>query len=368
MILVWCSMGIGNALNNIVNALWLQEKYNMEVTILWNNAGDTRLGVNFNHCKSKFEDLYEIKYIDKESLENYNFNGGNKEIAVTDYFSVISADNCDIVNLSAKKDAIINETNLDYQVVQELSPKRSKEDLEPNVHYISYKDNNKLQGVFEKLNRINKNYQLSCYQMFPFLTYEDIVKQIYKIRPKKKFLEISANFVENNEININVKGISIRVSDMDNFESYVLNGKSLNDISSTLYHKVDKFKERGYVLILEEIEKMIKRDIKTNSTQKYYVTADEKKYEKHFKELFPDNVIIREKETDIKKANEDFGWIVDWKTDVFNLVRDNEYVQDSLVDALIMSKTNYSTYFGASTYTKYIKYLQSIDYNKGIIK
>jgi len=384
-VLAWLQGGLGNKINNAINALWLQEMYGGEVFFVWYNVDskyftETKEKIVFNHCMSNFEDLYEIKHIDKELLENVelskeiNFNDGNKDVIVTENYSVVNADNYDIQNLGAKADALREIHDIELHVSQEPNPNPDEWTGWTHIPYGTFHKNNnvketrlykrnvddKLQNLFRKFR--NKNYVLLCSEIFPFLTEEEITKQLYKIKPKKEILNTAFDFIKNNNIDKKVKGISLRISDMDNFGSYVLNGKPLINVSDNLNARIVEYKEKGYILLLEEIEKMIRRNIKVNPFQKYYITADEKKYEEHFKELFPYNVIIREKESDLKKSNDNLDWIVDLNDDIFNIVRDNEYVQDSLIDAIITSKTKYLTYHNASTYTQYIKYLQLVDY------
>ena len=402
-VLSWLQGGLGNKINNAINTLWLQEMYGGDVFFVWYNVDskyftETKEKIAFNHCMSNFEDLYEIRHIDKELLENtelsreIDFNDGDKDVIVAEHYLVVNADNYDIRNLGAKADALREIHDINLHVSQEPNPEewvekgklregRNNEigEVEWNSGWIhipygtfhknenikatrlyKFKGDERLRELFRKLR--NKNYVLLCSEVFPFLTDEEIAKQLYKIKPKKEIIDTAYEFIKNNNIDKTVKGISLRISDMDNFGSYVLNGKPLIKISENLNARVVEYKEKGYILLLEEIDKMIRYNIKVNPFQKYYITADEKKYEEHFKELFPYNVIIREKETDLKKSVDDLDWIVDLNNDIFNIVRDNEYVQDSLIDAIIASKTNYLTYHQASTYTQYIKYLQLVDY------
>ncbi len=84
---------------------------------------------------------------------------------------------------------------------------------------------------------------------------------------------------------------------------------------------------------------------------KFFVCSDSIEYENGLKERFGEKIILRERKVFVDKAQKNAGW------------RDNvntttESVKDSIVDMILLAKTNFKIFNGASTFAIIVKKLK----------
>ena len=74
-------------------------------------------------------------------------------------------------------------------------------------------------------------------------------------------------------------------------------------------------------------------------------------WEKYVKQTFPDNIIVREKNSFVEKYDINKGWIN-------NVLTTEESVVEGLIDIYLLSKTNFLHYNSESTFAKIVKLIK----------
>jgi len=254
-IFVFCDGGLGNRLNSLIGGLVVAESYNLIPVICWPEN---------NWCGCSFDDLFDNKFnvVKDDVFYFFKEESNNLFLSITD-----------------------NNIKL-------------KNYLEPNEQGFESIKNTNIDVVYYH-NKIPKS-----------LNQEKVFKFSRQLQVKSSIAKKATEFVKENSINKNTKGLHIRKTDFPN---------QLD--SDMLFQNVSK-------------------DINT----KYFVCSDDKETEDQFSKLR--NVCVFEKTSYVQKLN-DGEWRQPTKDTVgrifdFNIDRPKQSVIEAFVDMLILSKTTIS--------------------------
>lgn len=151
--------------------------------------------------------------------------------------------------------------------------------------------------------------------------YEDVSSYLKSLEPTDDISNYVSNFVKANDINKSVYGIHARSTDFVNssFDNY---------------------------------QKVVDKITIDDKLCKIYFCSDSPEWEQHIKKLYPNNIIIRQKEDIVKKMSLNDSWIN-------NAYTSEAAVIEGLKDILILSKTNFVYYDANSTFAILVKKIQS---------
>ena len=155
--------------------------------------------------------------------------------------------------------------------------------------------------------------------IIPTLDKNEVIEEFKKLKWNKNIISKVEKYKKEFNIDKNVFGINARATDFNNgIEIYI---NYVNEI------------------------------LKSNSNARFFVVSDSSDWEEIICNIFPDNVFRRLKSSYVTKKNEN---IVEWSNNVF---RSKESVIESVIDAHLLSKTNFSIYNNHSSFAQMIKYL-----------
>jgi len=151
--------------------------------------------------------------------------------------------------------------------------------------------------------------------------YENINEYLKDLTPVEEIQEYVKQFIEENNINLKIYGVHARATDFVN-------------------SSFDVYKQT------------VDRIVFNDKFSKIYFCSDSPEWETTIQNLYPDNIIIRKKEDNVKKMSINDSWIN-------NAYTSETAVIEGLKDIMILSKTNFVYYDPNSTFAILAKRLQS---------
>ena len=150
-----------------------------------------------------------------------------------------------------------------------------------------------------------------------------ISKYLNLFVPERDIYKKAKKFIDENNIDKSVFSVHLRSWE---FFFEIDKKKALGDYD----------KRKGYLL------KKIREEIALNRNIKIFLISDSSQVEKEFKNIFPKNIIIKEKKASLE-VNDKKEEMINDKNYNFetHLNRNEELVKESLIDLLIMSKTKF---------------------------
>lgn len=218
----------------------------------------------------------------------------------------------EIKNLDPSETVIY--TNREY--IMHDASLNNNHDLLNLSHLCQVKGLNQLDEVYVE----NKKYIL-IYHNTSFLDSKSISKQLKSLRVTDYIKNKIEDFVEINKINKDVIGIHARSTDF-----------------------------MGEDLL--EYSRKIENILSNKSDSKIFFCSDNVEWESNIKNQFTENIFIRQKNDYIKKFNNNLGWIN-------NVYTSEDSTIEGLIDAYLLSKTNFLFYNPESTFAKLSIYLQN---------
>jgi len=171
------------------------------------------------------------------------------------------------------------------------------------------------------LNPEDKNQNIIIYHnnILPTLNKGEVINEIKSLKWKKDILDKIEHISSELKIDNSVFGISARATDFNN--------------SLDLYTNA------------------IKSLIKDSSTR-FFISSDSVEWEEKICNMFPDNCFRRQKSAYVTKQNEN---IDTWSN---NILRSSDSVIEAVIDAHLLSKTDFKVYNAHSSYAQLINYLK----------
>lgn len=184
--------------------------------------------------------------------------------------------------------------------------------------------------IFKTLRLQDTDILLQGNSIFYFISIKNINKYFNLLSPTESIAERVLSFTNENNIDRNVIGIHIRRTD----------SPSLDD--SLIIHKINSF-------------------IKNNRRQKIFLCSDSSATEKKISMLYPDNIIIHEKNAHAEKRSREKSWVSNGTgSEKYNVFRSQDSVILALIDFYILSKTSIKVR-SSSTFSQLAYYLSISD-------
>jgi hypothetical protein len=166
------------------------------------------------------------------------------------------------------------------------------------------------------INNESENILLVTNNFIKCVTENENRKSLVEMTFKKELLELSNKYIIENGIDKNTIGAHIRGTDL----------KQHNPLGA----------------YLNQIESRLSSDI----NQIIFVSSDDSEIESTVKDRFGDRVICRMRKKYVEKKNKNNSWLNNTNTTV-------EMMKDSIIDLIILSKTNFIIQSNGSTFTSY---------------
>ncbi len=173
-----------------------------------------------------------------------------------------------------------------------------------------------------KKDDIEENVVVYHNNIIPAVGLEPSVSALKSLKIKDEILEQVEEFSSNYFQDAEIFGAHARGTDFNNPIDYYLNG--IRDL------------------------------INNNNDCKIFLCSDSPEWEKQILDLYPNNIILREKKHFVTKLSErNTGWSN-------NALTSKEAVIEGLIDMLLLSKTNFSVFNNQSSFAQVVNHLRKV--------
>lgn len=293
-----CDNGLTNRIMSLINAILFSKINNTLVHIYW--------PLN-NTCDCSYFDIFKM---------SPNIN------VLTEYEFTNYIKNNKVIHISTRE---LKELNLNFENINNY-----------NIKIIDEKYEN--ENILKYMQDENAVYLFSYYYLASWALNNE--KDIYKVYDELEFTDNIKykidNFVKTNNINHDVYGIHIRLTD----STFVINNLDLitkikNDITSILLN---------------------------NKNQRFYLASDDGEIKDIFLKEFKQNIIIN-KCTEFNKITNNSNCLWGNKYECNNIYRSKQSVIDGFIEFNILNNTLFKYPTGSSTYSILIAIMQGHKYN-----
>jgi hypothetical protein len=256
---------------------------------------------------SRIENRQLLLYWPTDRICESKFNDFfDNDIQIADLDFLNSLKNEDTQFYCKRYDAVINEVKL-------YNRKFLSEKMKQNVLMIGEQDDFLIKNNYKNILACSPIF-LNCIRLKENLNISDYLSI------KKDIVNDAYNVI--NELNINktIIGAHLRGSDFNKSFSYY--------------------------------ENQILDSLRDNPNAKILISSSEQELENYIKKKFPYNIIIRNNKQFVKKYNSNLPWMN-------NLHINSDQIRDAIIDAIILSKTNFRIYDANSTFVKFVQILSN---------